>query len=154
MVIRGTCRLVPACGDREAVNIAGFVKQLADLCDIVAVAAAVHEVAAADAQGDGIVGADCRAHAFKSLNHETAAVFERAAILVGTVVGQRREELTVQVAGVGFDLDAVKAGLLCDDCGLCLQSTNSLISSTVSSLGISKWVNLPGMGDGATACSP
>ena len=111
---------MPACGDREAVNIAGFVKQLADLCDIVAVAAAVHEVAAADAQGDGIVGADCRAHAFKSLNHETAAVFERAAILVGTVVGQRREELTVQVAGVGFDLDAVKAGLLCDDCGLCL----------------------------------
>ena len=111
---------MPACGDREAVNIAGFVKQLADLCDIVAVAAAVHEVAAADAQGDGIVGADCRAHAFKSLNHETAAVFERAAILVGAVVGQRREELAIQITGVGFDLDAVKAGLLCDDRSLCL----------------------------------
>ena len=34
------------------------------------------------------------------------------------------------------------------------HSTNSFISSRVSSRGISKCVNLPGMGEGATACSP
>ena len=36
------------------------------------------------------------------------------------MVGQQREELAIQITGVGFDLDAVKAGLLCDDRSLCL----------------------------------
>ncbi|CCX71064.1 2 4-dienoyl-CoA reductase FadH2 [Firmicutes bacterium CAG:555] len=116
----GNCRLVPACGDGEAVNITGLVQQLTDLCDIVAVAAAVHEVAAADTKRNGIVGADCLSHALKGLDHEAAAVFERAAVFVGAVVCKRREELAVQVAGVCLDLDAVEAGLLCDDRSVCL----------------------------------
>ena len=84
----GNRGLVPACGDGEAVNIAGLVKQLADIADIVSGAAAVHEVGAADAQRDGVVGADRLADALKGLDHEAGAADEVAAVLVGAVVGE------------------------------------------------------------------
>ena len=44
------------------------------------------------------------------LERETDAVFEAAAVLVGTVVGERGEELVEQIAVGGVDLDEVEAG--------------------------------------------
>ena len=85
---KGHRGLVPACGDGEAVNIAGLVKQLADIADIVSGAAAVHEVRAADAQRDGVVGADRLADTLKGLDHEAGAADDVAAVLVGAVVGE------------------------------------------------------------------
>ena len=42
---------------------------------------------------------------------ETHAVLQGAAVDVGPVVGERRQELAEQVAVPGMDLDSVEAGL-------------------------------------------
>ncbi len=111
--------VVPAGGDGEAVHEAGLVEVLADVGDVVAGAAALEQVAAAHAQLQGIVGADGGADGGQGLDHEAVAVLHvLAAVLVLALVGQRGPELAVEVAGVGLELDAVKAGLLGDDRGL------------------------------------
>lgn len=101
-------------------------------------AAALEQVAAAHAQLQGIVGADGGADGGQGLDHEAVAVLHvLAAVLVLALVGQGGPELAVEVAGVGLELNAVKAGLLGDDRGLGLHWTNSCISSMVRARGIS-----------------
>ena len=111
---------MPACGDGEAVDKAGLIEIAANLSDIVAGAAAFEKVAAADAQLDGELRADDLADSGESLNDEAVPVLKAAAVLVGTEVSQGRPELAVEVTGVGFELDAVKAGSLGYQSRVCL----------------------------------
>ena len=110
---KGNGGVVPACGDGEAVDKAGLIEIAADICDIVAGAAAFKKVAAADAQLDGELRADDLADSGEGLDDE-------AAVLVGTEVRQGRPELAVEVTGVGLKLDAVKAGSLGYQSRVCL----------------------------------
>ena len=51
-------------------------------------------------------------HRAQHVEAEARAVLERAAVLVGAAVLERRVELRDQIAVRGVDLDAVEAGLL------------------------------------------
>ena len=102
---------MPAAGDGEAVDKPGLVHQLADVRDVVGVAAAGDEVVAAYAYGQRDVGADDLADGRQRLYEEAGAAVDVAAVLVGAQVGQRGEELPVEVAGVRLYLYAVEAGL-------------------------------------------
>ena len=104
---------MPACGNGDRVEGAGLVERLADVRDVVVVAASLDEVGAAQADDDGEIGTDGLSDGVECLLGEADAVFEAAAVLVGAQVRQGRPELTVQVAGVGLDLDRVKARSLC-----------------------------------------
>ena len=58
----------------------------------------------------GTVGADLADHGVDHLGHQADAVFDRAAIGVGAVVGVVAKKLVDQIAVRGVDLDAVEAG--------------------------------------------
>ena len=55
----------------------------------------------------GPLGAD----GVNDFERQPGAVFEAAAVVVGALVGERREKLVEQVAVGGVDLDEVEAGL-------------------------------------------
>ena len=67
-------------------------------------------VRAAQADGDGEVGADLLAHVARYLDVDAHAVLKRAAVEVGAVVRSGGEEVRQQIAVCAVDLDEVEAG--------------------------------------------
>lgn len=74
--------------------------------------AALDVVAGVEAEQDRVVRADGGADSVDDLEREAHTVFQRAAVLVRALVGERGHELVDQVAVRTVDLHAVKAALL------------------------------------------
>jgi hypothetical protein len=74
--------------------------------------AALDVVAGVEAEQDRVVRADGGADGVDDLEREAHTVFQRAAVLVRALVGERGHELVDQVAVRTVDLHAVKAALL------------------------------------------
>ena len=93
-------------GDIEHIHIG--LQHLAKLYTFCKVVAAFGELRAGDAQFDETFGC-CLPNGLKYLDDETTAVFPAAAVFIGTVVGQRRQEFGQQPAMTGVDGQNIKA---------------------------------------------
>ena len=109
--------LVPPPRDTEGVNPV-LLEHVGKLGGLLVGVAACHEIVSGDTENHGVAGpdglTDCPGH----LDAEAHAPVGAPAVLVGPLVGQRREELRDQVACARKNLDGVEAGLLCPDGGL------------------------------------
>lgn len=97
--------------------------------------AALDVVAGVEAEQDRVVRADGGADSVDDLEREAHTVFQRAAVLVRALVGERGHELVDQVAVRTVDLHAVKAALFRSRGGFAERGDEPWISSTVRARG-------------------
>ena len=103
---------------RACVNAAAYVqviravrvKVLGNENRLLEIDAVLHKIAAVYPQSDHAAAAADIVDALKYLDGEPAAVFKRAAVLVGTLVRIRADELLEKIPVRGVKLDAVCAG--------------------------------------------
>ena len=109
--------------------------------------AAFNPVGGRDADKEGEVGRPCGSDGIDDLQEEACAAFEAAAVSIGALIGERREELMQQIAVSGMDLNEVEAsgeGPLCRlregrDHGVDAGLVKRLRDSVVRSKGDCAW---------------
>ena len=70
-----------------------------------------HHLFNRETHGDGAIMANGDFNLFDGLEPKTGAILERAAIYIGPLIGERREELGRQNAVRAVDIDNIKARL-------------------------------------------
>ncbi len=102
--------LVPPRPHVEAVD-AGALQGDGYLPGLLQPLAALHEIVGADAADQGVAVAHPGLCRCDYLQHEPHAVYQRAAVIVGAPVGERRQEAGDEVADAAHDLHSVEAGV-------------------------------------------
>jgi len=97
----------------DIVELAGRLHEFADLGHVFGLHPALDHVAGGDPATDDKILADTRAHLVDGIEQEACPVLERAAILIGPFVFQRREKGGEQVTMGAVQFDPVETGLLC-----------------------------------------
>jgi len=95
-------------GDVDEVDAAG-AKQAGEGDGFVGRPAAIDPVGCGDSDEEREVSRPSAANCIDDLEQEVGAVFKAAAVGVGALVGERREELVEQIAVRGVDLDDVES---------------------------------------------
>ncbi len=117
--------------------------------DVVDRQAALGGLVAGDPQADRVVVPALFADLLDDVAQETGSVLQRAAVLVGTPVGGRGQELLDQVVVGGVDLGAVEAGVL-DPSGRAaeeLGDASDLVGGQLQRLGADLRVPDPARGE-------
>ena len=114
----GTCGRRPACAlldlsRRQSIMSApACLEGARDLDRVVRRDAAFDPVVRRDAHRHRLVVRPDRAHRAEHLQRKAQPVFERAAVFVGALVGERRDERRQQIAVRAVQLEPVETGLL------------------------------------------
>jgi glycerate kinase len=95
--------------DQVDAQLLQLARQLDRLLDV---PAALHPVGAGDAHEQRAALRQIGAHGLDGVAQEAGAVLERAAVGVGAMVAERRQEFVEQVAVGGVNLDDAEAGVV------------------------------------------